>query len=355
MAWWWHRSPLAAFGIGWFLLSVIPVLDLVPLSFREMGLADRYLYLPSVGLSLLLALGITRLMGSAVAGAWGPRRVAGWGAILLVLTLYPWSVLRYGPVWRNNFTLYTRMEQVAPHSPNPPLNLGLAYFRANNLTQAKLALERAVRLNPRLQRPRSILALLYVLEGRRSHGFQIFDALASEGASERDYYLARTQAHLFVGEPREAVTVAEDGARRFPGDADLAGWLGRALERAGRPTEAIEEYYQALTLRPDLYQVEEALGNLLARSGRPDEAAQHFLRSAALRPDRAQPLRALALLLEVQGNRTESLRLWRQVLQLAPNGAALREAAANIRRLELGDTGSRMAPQAPRSLEKKGS
>jgi tetratricopeptide (TPR) repeat protein len=137
-----------------------------------------------------------------------------------------------------------------------------------------------------------------------------------------------------VGEVGRALRFAEEGVRRFPEDAHLTELLGHALERADRPTEAMERYRYALTLSPDLFQAQEALGNLLARSGRTAEAAQYFLRSAEIMPDRPQPLRALALLLEAEGNRAESLRLWRQVLELADGGAAIQEAARHIRRLE---------------------
>jgi tetratricopeptide (TPR) repeat protein len=162
-------------------------------------------------------------------------------------------------------------------------------------------------------------------------------------------------AHLFMGEWQEALAVAEDGARRFPGDADLAHWLGTALEKAGRPAEAMEKYRQAIALRPDLYQAEEALGHLLAQSGRTDEAVQHFLRSAKIRPDRAQPIRALAMLLEAQGNPAESLRLWRQVLELAPNASTIQEAAANIHRLQNGGTRRGLSPEGPRPSGAPGS
>jgi len=334
VGWSWRRAPLVAFGAAWFLVTVIPTLDLVPVSFREMGLADRYLYLPSAGITLCLAQGLLLLMGPATRETWRPRRAAAWVALVLLLTLYPWQLLRYTPVWRDNLTLYTRMEQAAPRSPNPPLNLGLAHYRAGKLPQATAALERAVRLNPRLPRPRIILALLYVFRGRVDDGFRLFEALASEGVADRDYYVARATAYLFVGEVGRALLFAEEGVRRFPEDAHLTELLGHALERAGRPTEAMERYRYALTLSPDLFQAQEALGNLLARLGRTAEAAQYFLRSAEIRPDRPQPLRALALLLEAEGNRAESLRLWRQVLELADGGTAIQEAARHIRRLE---------------------
>jgi Flp pilus assembly protein TadD len=110
----------------------------------------------------------------------------------------------------------------------------------------------------------------------------------------------------------------------------------------------MERYRQALTVRPDMFQVEEALGHLLARSGRTAEAARHFLRSAEIRPDRPQPFRALALLSEMQGNRAESLRLWRQVLDLAGSGPAIREAAGHIRRLEREGAGPGSRPDGGR-------
>jgi tetratricopeptide (TPR) repeat protein len=154
-------------------------------------------------------------------------------------------------------------------------------------------------------------------------------------------------AHLVVGEPREAVAIGEEGIGRFREDADLGLWLGRALDRAGRPAEAMERYRRVLEFRPDLYEAEEALGSLLAQSGRGGEATQHFLRSAEIRPDRAQPFRALAMLAAERGDRPESLRLWHVVLRTAPNPAAVREAAEQIRRLEREHTGASPALPAP--------
>ena len=347
LIWSWRRAPRVAFGTAWFLVTISPVVDLVPLSPREMGLADRYLYLPSVGVAILLALGFAALLGPTDGRRRPFRKLAAWGALVLMLIAYPWQSFRYAPVWRNDLTLYTRMTQVAPRAPIPYLNLGLTYFRANDLPRATAALEQAVRLNPTLPRPRTILALVYVLQGRVRDGFQLFDGLASEGVRDRDYTLSRLMADLVVGEPREAVAIGEEGIGRFPEDADLGLWLGRALDRAGRPSEAMERYRRVLELRPDLYEAEEALGSLLARSGRGGEATQHFLRSAAIRPDRAQPFRALAMLAEERGDRAESLRLWRVVLGMAPNAAAVRESTEQIRRLEREGDGRTMTDPAP--------
>lgn len=354
LCWWWRRWPLAAFGVAWFLITVIPVVDIVPLSFREMGLADRYLYLPSVGLTIVLACLLTRLMGPATDTS-SPRRAAGWAALAFLLIFYPANLLRYAPTWRDNLALYGRMQEVAPRSPFPPLNLGLVYFEGNDLPRATAALERAVQLDPDLRRARAVLALLYVLQGRAADGFRLFDALATDPLRDPSYYFARAKAHLFLGEAQQSLAVLEEGMRRYPARQDFTFWQGRALEEAGRPAEATERYREAIRLGPDVFLAEEALANLLARSGRLAEAGQHYLRAMELQPDRVQPVRGLALVSEAEGNVGESLGLWRQILEMAPNGPAIREAAASIRRLEkrAGGTGSspegRRPPGAPGS------
>jgi len=331
---WRHRLPLASFGIGWFLITVAPIMDLVPLSLREMGLTDRYLYLPSVGTSLLLALGIAGLIEAPPGPTCRLRNLVGWAAVVLILVSYPWSLLRYAPVWRSDLTLFTRMVETAPQSPSAQFNLGLAYLRGNDIPRATASLERAVRLDPALPRPRTILALLYVLRGRTFEGFRLFDAVASRGPRERDYYVCRAAAHLFAGQPLEALAVAEEGTHRFPLDAYLRYRKANALEAAGRIAEAREEYYRVVALRPDFFQALEALGNLLASSGQATEAARYFRQASEIHPDRVQPVRALALLAEGQGQRAEGLNYWRRVIELAPNGEAVREAVSHIRRLE---------------------
>jgi len=328
MAWTWRRAPLIAFGAGWFLVTAVPVLDLVPLSFREMGLADRYLYLPSVGWCLALAWGLAAMLER---GRW--RRL-GWTVLVAMIVAYSWWLLRYAPIWRDNFTLYARMEQVAPRSPTPPLNLGLTYFRANDLASAAAALERAVRLNPALQRPRAILALTYVLQGRLQDGFRLLQGLESEGAKDRDYFVAGATALLEVGDAAKAAVVADTGVRLHQGDATLRELLARALERAGRPQEAAARYGEAVALNPDLVQAEEGLARLHRHAGDVAQAERHLLRAIEIAPARLQPLRELALLWEAHGNRADSLQLWRDVLSLAPDGVVIREAVDHIRRLE---------------------
>lgn len=323
---WARRLPLAAFALAFFLATLLPVVDLVPISVRRMGLTDRYLYLPSAGIALLLALGIAALLRGGL-----PARRAGWAALLLVLTAYPALTLAYAPVFRDSIALFSRMERAAPHNPLPPFNLGLAYLEAGRQAEAAEALERSLRLDPTRARARATLGFLRVFHGRRAEGFRLLDSLAGLPDLDYTYYLNRTKAHLFVGELPQALAVAAEGVRRFPARPDLQEWYGRALGHAGRLDEAVAAYRTALRLAPDLCLAEEALGLALARQGRLGEARLHLERAAAGLPDRVAPRRALALLLAEEGQAAESARRWQEVLQLAPDGAAIREAILHLR------------------------
>ncbi len=339
---WWRRHRPAALGVLWFIVCAAPVLDLVPISAREMGLTDRYLYLPSLGICLALAWWIGRGM-RAVAEGMRARRLLAWVAVGLLIFGYSWSLVRYLPVWRDEVALYGRMVAVAPDSVPAQFNYGLALLRAGKASLARPRLERAVQLAPNFGRPRAILALLLVSQGKTDEGFRLFDTVLRIGSRERDTWVSLATAYGLVGRWRDEILAAQEGLRRFPEDPQLALRLANALEQNGPATEAATWYRRALAVNPALAEAEEGLARLSLRAGDLSEGERHLLRSLAIAPDRPQPLRELALLREAQGNRTDSLELWREVLSLAPNGTVIREAVAQIRRLE-GAAGNVNAP-----------
>ena len=340
-----RRAPVAALAIGWVLVGLAPIVDFIPLSPRTMGLADRYLVLPSVGSSLLMGWAIAVLLDPAP-GASGAlrRRLAGWTALLAILSGFPALLLNYAPVWRDNLALFTRMVEDAPTESLPLYRLGLAQMEAGDHPRAITTLEKSLDFDPRLPQTeavrrqvsstRAALGLLYVLQRRTAEGFRLLDAQGRERPPDESYYIYGAKAYLFAGDAESAAAVAQAGLRRFPRWPELHEWLGRALDRQGRYHEAIPHFRQSLRLAPDQPLVEEALGLSLARAGQSAEAVLHLRQAAEGLPDRAPARRALAMILETQGEREASLAWWREVAALAPSGPALLEAATAVRRLE---------------------
>lgn len=327
---WWQRVPAAAFGLAWLLLTLAPSLDLLAFSGRSMGLADRYLYGPSVGLLLVAALTLDRGAARVAEACHLSRaRILGVATGFLAATcivLTAW----YLPVWRDNLSLYSRMVRDFPQAPEPHLNLGTTYLDEGDAERGIAELEAATRLRPNWTRPQIVLALAYVGARNPSEGFRIFDRIASRATDDLNYYEMRARAHLLVGTPGPATDILQAGLARFPTALDLHLLLGRALEAQGDSAGAVQAYRRALAMDPRIAPAQEGLGRALARQGDYEAAAQAFARALDLQPDRISSLRFLALAREAEGRTEESLRLWREVARRAQDPRFRAEAFQRI-------------------------
>jgi tetratricopeptide (TPR) repeat protein len=237
----WRRLPAAAFGLGWFLVTVAPYLDLLAISPRTMGLADRYLYGSSLGF-LLLAVVLLDGAAACLARSRPPGRAHYLGITAGVLVLGSIGLTaRYLPVWRDNLSLYSRMVQDFPQAAGPRLNLGTTYLDLGEVDRGIVELETAVRLQPQWVRPQIPLALALVQFRDPTEGFRIFDRIAATAARDHFYYVMRGRAHLLVRQPEKATEVLRAGLRRFPKSLKLRFLLGEALDASGDAEGASQE------------------------------------------------------------------------------------------------------------------
>jgi tetratricopeptide (TPR) repeat protein len=331
----WRRLPGASFGVGWYLLSIAPFLDLMAISRRQMGLADRYLYGPSVGFVILIVMLLDRAV-SRLAERYSKRcRLLVLGMTTGVLVLFCTAVTaQYMQVWKNNLNLFSRMIEDFPDSPMPHANLGMTYLYLAELGQAIPELETAQRLNPREARPQISLALAYVTTGNPAAGFQLFDKIAPAAAQNHEYYALRGRAHLQVHEPKAAIGVARAGLQRFPTSLRLHFLLARAQEDDGDLDEAVRTFRQVLALEPNLAPAYEGLGRIFARQGDYGAAALALQHCREIEPDRLSAIRLLAQVREREGRAQDSLGLWREAATLTQDPSDRAEIERLVRRLQ---------------------
>ena len=323
--WWWRRLPVASFGLGWFLLALAPVLDLMPVSPRALNFAGRYLFIPTIGLALLAGAVLARLLPAgekdnqeAHANA-NPhpvmRRVAAAVSILLLLM---WSIrtLTYIPVYRDDLRLFTRIADEVPGIALGHQNLGLALLQAGHIQEALRSLERAVAVEPGDARAQLALAGAYIAGGRAAEGLRALDGLAPRMGQQYTYLRTRAAAYLAIQEWAAAVEVLTRGLLRYPDAADLHLLLGVALERLDDLPRAEQVYRRALALSPAIPGGHLALARLLLRTGRSKEAASQARAAARSAPESAAASRALALALEATGDRAGAREAWEHLLEL---------------------------------------
>jgi len=274
------RRPYLAVGWLWFLVALVPVIGLAQIGMQSM--ADRYLYLPGLGIYIILAWG-----GRDLAAYRPPLRVplaAAAGLALIAYSAVSWFQIG---TWRDSRTLYERAIAVTHDNYLAQAALG-AWFRTQGRSdEAAQHLQEALRI-------------------RREEPF----ALMQYGTLLED-----------TGRLDEAATYHLEALRLDPGYAQALANLGVVRLRQDRLDEAEANFYAALRAKP-LYPIAEGnLGAALLKQGRLDEAATHLQRSIALDPNSPEAHNNLGVVLVQQGRLREAESEFEIALRIKPGHA----------------------------------
>jgi cytochrome c-type biogenesis protein CcmH/NrfG len=243
---WSQSSSVVALSSIWMALPILPVLNLSVLPQGDFA-HDRYLYLPSIGFALLVALAVR-----AVPAA----RAVQSALIALVGSVYAYGLLDQSPYWANNLTLYRRGESTAPQNFWAKNNLGEELFNDHMPAEAIPLLERALDGNAS-SRTAFVLGLCEIELNDLKHAESAF-RLAMELQSSDPYpHLGLGLVRFSQGNLLEAEANVRHAIELDPLNTQRQNYhfhLGRILKVQGRLPEAIAEFRQELQVNPDLEQ-----------------------------------------------------------------------------------------------------
>ncbi|PYJ43923.1 MAG: hypothetical protein DME80_07540 [Verrucomicrobia bacterium] len=287
--------PYLVVGWLWFLGTLVPVIGIVQVGGQTM--ADRYFYIPSIGLFIVIAFGLADF-----ARSWRVAPSVRTGiavAVLLILaTLTNAQIHR----WTDSFTLFKHTLAVTPPNLIIENNLGSALSRSGLHDEAAAHFEKALQIMPAHYEP-----LLY-------------DALLNMGISR--FYQNRLP---------EAIEYCQSALRLRPDAPKAHDLLGMALAMQGHGEAALDEIRHAAELAPNDADIQKDLGVTLARLGRIPESIDHFHEALRLNPYNASAHNNLGLSLLQSGKPGESIPEFEAALRLNPE---LQGAADNLRRAQ---------------------
>jgi protein O-mannosyl-transferase len=238
-----RRAPYLAVGWLWYALTLLPVIGIVQVGTQAM--ADRYAYVPAIGLFLALAWAAAGLAARAPAPrAWAVAA----GLALCALTA---RTVRQIPVWHDSVTLFASTVAAVPDSWVAHYNLGNVLTATGRPAEAEAEFRETVRLRPRFARAHNNLG----------------DALDALGRHE------------------EAAAAYTEAIRINPQMAEAHNNLGTALAATGHLEEAVAALRQAVGIEPRFAEAYLNLGVILRRLGRLQESAEALDRAVTLRPD----------------------------------------------------------------------
>ena len=270
-----RRSRRVTFWILWIVVSQAPVYAFG--RFGDVLLADRFLYIPSVGLAILTGVAIQAAVDLGIARL---RRVA-LAVVTVILLLFTAQSASRSRVWRSDTLLFENMLKTSPNSALVRNNLGLARYRDGRQQEATREFERAVQLSPGFALAHNNLAAAYETHGRRQAAMRHYRS-ALEAAPE--LLEARSNAgHLEfeLGLRRQGLRRLEALVESAPRYVKGVYALADVLARSGRIDESLERVEQALKLDRNHAPAYYLKGKLLHERGESGDAAaamREFLR-----------------------------------------------------------------------------
>ena len=256
---------VALFACAWILIPFIPLLDLSVLPVGEIA-HDRYLYLPSIGFSILLAMVLRRITLGRV-NFFGLSALQATVVVLLALVLGLSTALqdRY---WANDITLYTRGVERTPENKLARTNLGNALGEEGHSAQA-LALYREVLA----QDPSFWLAIYntgytYYRMGRLTEAGKYFERAIAVNGIDSDEYFYLGLTWLKLGNTEDAEKAVRHALRLQPGGLAYHFALGMILKLKGDIPGAMAEFREELRNFPGESGAEQQIESLKAQSER---------------------------------------------------------------------------------------
>jgi tetratricopeptide (TPR) repeat protein len=287
--------PYLVVGWLWFLGTLIPVIGIVQVGGQTM--ADRYFYIPSIGLFIVIAFGL-----ADIAGSWrvAPSLRTGIAVVVLLIlaTLTNAQIHR----WSDSFTLFKHTLAVTPPNLMIENNLGSALSRSGLHDEAAAHFEKALEIIP------------------AHYDSLAYDALLNMGITR--FYQNRLP---------EAIEYCQSALRARPDAPKAHDLLGMALAMQGHGEAALDEMRRAAELAPDDADIQKDIGVTLARLGRTPEAIDHFHEALRLNPYNASAHNNLGLSLLESGKPGESIPEFEAALRLNPE---LKGAVDNLRRAQ---------------------
>ena len=280
MAVWTRRQP--GFLLAWWGITLIPCLDVRQLSLPLV--ADRYSYLPSVGLCLAVASVLIRGLPQRLRVRRQARTLLTASVLLVTLSLWTVQAVRSIATWHDNESLASHSLQQSPDSASLHLVLAWRFFFQNHDPEgAQREYETALRLNATAFRPMSAVT---------------YEALIGLGQ------VAGGKAHL-----EEAVSYFQKATRVSPYLSSAYDALGSTYFPRGDYAQAAEYYGEAVRVNSQDVVARFCLGTCLMRLKRYGEAAEQFRAAAAVDPTYWQAVQAQARAQEAAGKVEEPARL----------------------------------------------
>jgi len=313
-----RKAPYFVVGWFWYLGTLIPVIGFITLGPHL--IADRYAYLPLIGIFVIIAWGVPELLKE-----WHYRKnvlKASAGILILTLMLITWIQVSH---WKSSITVFKHAIKVTDKKyPNFSVvhnNLGVALFADGKNEEAISHYKMAIKLKPDYAAAHNNLGNALFDKGKIEEAIYHYKMTIE---LKPDFAAAYNNLGIvLVAEQKkeEAVSHYKTAIRLRPGYTEAHYHLGNALFSMNETEEAIYHYKMAIELTPDFAEAHNNLGNALTTDRKIEEAISHYKMAIELKPDYTAAHYHLGNALSADRKTEEAIYHYEMVIELKPDFA----------------------------------
>ena len=313
--------PWIAVGWFWYLGTLIPVIGLVQVGAQS--LADRYTYVPAIGLFIIIAWGLFEFLAR-----WSYQKLK-FAAIAVaisgVLMVVAWKQIGY---WKNGITLFQHAIEVTENNYIAHRNLWHALLLNGKFEEAAEHLKITLKLNPRSPTTYMAMGLVLAHQDKPEEALQAYAKALAEKPDYAIVYNLAGETHYRLGNNEQAISNYQQAIRIKSDYAEAYFNLGNALFRLGENDKALDNYQQALALNPNNAEAYNSLGNFWYHMENAQKALPHYLKAIKINPKYAEAFNGAGAAMIQIGELQKAATFFREAIRIDPDFVA---AQANLK------------------------
>lgn len=324
------KRPYLAAGWMFYIVTLLPVLGIVQVGAQSA--ADRYTYIPSMSVVLLLASLITALqvkLDRRYRSARSFKPVfAAFGVVLVVFGMLTMGQIG---VWKDSVSLWEHCAYAYPGvSPKVCLNLGMAYKKSGRRQEAIEMLNKAILIRPDYTEAYSNLGYAYAEEGRYDEAIRLYRKALALEPRHVEAYVNFGNTYVFMEQPEKAISMFKKVLEIDPANVKAYVNLGNVYSSAGRFVEGIGSFEKAISLEPYNAYAYTNLGNAYSVTGRREDAIAAYRKSIKIDPAIAKTYYNLGCVYRDAGRDGDAIESFKKTIRADPKNTGARVGLAAI-------------------------
>ncbi len=273
-----QSRPYLFVGWGFFIISLLPVIGVVQVGIQSM--ADRYTYIPYIGMFIMAAFGSRDLLDRHKTG---PKAYAAlWSAVLVLAAVLSWNQVGH---WKDNLTLYSHTVKVTADNYSIHNKLGQALFVDGLPEEAIEQFNIATRTKPDFFPANLNLANALYRTGQHEKALEQYAKalMLRPGSAIAHYGVGQSLVNMDMADKALEIYVKLTGDS--PDSAGTMRYMGNVMQKTGHHSEAISYFKKAMALEPGVSSNYFRTALSLAALEKFEDAKHQLAKSLSLRPD----------------------------------------------------------------------